>query len=89
MVKKAETDKAEPSIDVAEHILVAQHRKMTTEERAALLKKYNIALIQLPKIIKSDPALENLDAIPGDVIEIDRDSATLGKSKYYRVVTHG
>ena len=41
---------------------------------------------QLPKILLTDPALENQDAKIGDVIKITRKSQTAGYSTYYRIV---
>jgi len=79
----------EKVIDVRKHVLVPEHIKMTEEEVDLLLEKYNISKKQLPKIVRSDPALMGLDANVGDVIKILRDSPTIGKSEYFRVVTNG
>jgi DNA-directed RNA polymerase subunit H len=40
----------------------------------------------LPKILKTDAAIRELDAKPGDVIKVVRVSPTAGESVFYRVV---
>jgi DNA-directed RNA polymerase subunit H len=77
---------AEKTYDISKHILVPKHSKLSGEDVKKVLEKYNISLKQLPRIIKSDPALIGLDAMPGDVIKIERDSPTVGKVAFYRVV---
>ena len=55
-------------IDISKHILVPKHTKLSDEEKKELTEKYNIALRQLPKILKSDAAIEKLAPETGDVI---------------------
>ncbi|MBI4448026.1 DNA-directed RNA polymerase subunit H [Candidatus Woesearchaeota archaeon] len=69
-----------------EHILVPKHTKLDEKEIQEVLEKYNVALRQLPKILKSDPAIKELNVNPGDVIKITRISPTTGKSDFFRVV---
>jgi len=53
------------------HALQPKHTKLNTDEAEKVLKKYNIALEQLPKISKKDPALpENCKT--GDIVKIER-----------------
>ena len=77
------------NIDIRKHMLVPEHSKLTKEKIQELLEKYNLSLNELPKILLTDPAIEKLNVKPGDVIKIIRDSQTLGKSIYYRVVING
>lgn len=77
------------SVDITTHILVPKHSKLSMEEVHALMEKLNISVNQLPKILKSDPAIRHLDVEVGDVILIERDSPTSGKANYYRVVING
>lgn len=72
--------------NIQEHKLIPKHTKLSEEETQKLLEQYNISLKQLPKILKSDPAIKDLNAKPGDVIKIDRESPTMGKTSFYRVV---
>lgn len=66
--------------------LVPVHKKLSEEDISQVLTKYNISSKnQLPKIKVNDPALAELDATLGNVIEISRNSFA-GESKYYRVV---
>lgn len=67
------------------HILQPKHTKLNEKEIQELLKKFNIAKSQLPKILLNDSALANMNCAIGDVIKIERteeDKVNL----YYRVV---
>lgn len=77
---------ASTKIDVAKHILVPKHTKLSEEEAKKVLEKFNVGKRQLPMIRPLDPALRGMDAKPGDVIKIERESPTAGKSEFYRVV---
>ncbi|MBI5797656.1 DNA-directed RNA polymerase subunit H [Candidatus Woesearchaeota archaeon] len=77
------------SFDVTKHTLVPKHSKLTVEQVTKLIGEYNISIEQLPRILKSDPAIKTLDPEVGDVIEIERKSPTIGKAKYYRMVMNG
>jgi len=68
---------------------VPKHTKLTIEETNALLGTLNISINQLPKILKSDPAIKHLNAEVGEVICIERNSPTAGKANYYRMVING
>ncbi len=68
------------------HKLVPKHRILSENEKEELLKKYNVSLDKLPKILITDPVVKALNAKIGDVIEIERDFEGF-KSIYYRVVT--
>ena len=53
------------------HILQPKHTKLKPDEVEKLLEKYNISLVQLPKISANDPAVpEGCQA--GDVLKIER-----------------
>ena len=74
-------------IEMLKHTLVPQHELLKPEDAQNLLKKYNISLSQLPKLSQKDPAIHDLNAKPGDVIKIIRQSPTAGKSIFFRLVT--
>jgi DNA-directed RNA polymerase subunit H (RpoH/RPB5) len=76
-------------VDITKHSLVPEHNKLSEEEKQKLLKKHNISLRQLPKILKSDPAIQHLDIKVGDLIKIKRKSPTNKESIFYRVVING
>ena len=68
------------------NILVPVHRKLDEAEINSILEVYSLNdKLKLPKIKVKDPALVDLSAVVGDVIEITRKSFA-GVSKYYRVV---
>ena len=71
---------------VQNHVLVPKHTKLGEKSRKELLQKYNVSKDQLPKISAKDPAILHLEIKAGDIIKIERNSPTAGKSDYYRVV---
>lgn len=75
---------------IEDHVLLFKHEKLNEKASEEILKKYNISPSQLPKIFKKDPALKGLEEVKsGDIIEIERNSPTANKSKFYRVVVDG
>ena len=75
--------------DVTKHQLVPKHVKVSEKEKAEILKKYNITVKELPKILLDDPALTNLEVKVDDVVKIIRNSPTAGEFVFYRCVVHG
>lgn len=65
------------------HVLQPTHTKLSQVEAEKLLDGLNIALSQLPKISKKDPAIPE-ECTTGDVVKIER----VGEyaETYYRVV---
>ena len=76
-------------LNVETHIFVPKHVKLGQEEVAELIQQYNISIKQLSKIYASDPAIKKLEAKPGDVIRVTRNSPTVGKMFFYREVIDG
>jgi DNA-directed RNA polymerase subunit H len=74
---------------VENHSLVPKHSKLGEKETKALLERYNITLSQLPKILKKDPSIKDLNVKSRDVIKIVRNSPTAGESIFYRCVVNG
>jgi DNA-directed RNA polymerase subunit H len=72
--------------DIKKHVLVPKHSKISEKEKGDLFKKYNIGIESLPIILKTDPAIEDIETKPGDVIKIVRKSATAKTAVFYRVV---
>jgi DNA-directed RNA polymerase subunit H len=62
------------------HVLQPKHTKLNSKETKEVLDKFNIALVQLPKISKKDPALPE-DCEKGDIVKISR-----ADEIYFRVV---
>ena len=65
------------------HILQPKHTKLSSSEAEKLLVKFNIALAQLPKISKKDPAIPD-GCNTGDIVKIERTGDI--EEVYYRVV---
>ena len=62
---------------------------LNDEKKQELLKKHGLNLNQLPMILLSDSAIQNLKPEVGDIIKIVRDSPTNVESIFYRVVVYG
>jgi len=69
-----------------EHELVPEHSKLSEKEAKDLLKKYNITIKEIPKILINDPAIIHLDVKEGDIIKIKRPSRTAGETVFFRGV---
>lgn len=71
---------------VTNHVLVPKHIKLNKKEAEDILAKFDVTLIQFPKIMATDPAIASLNVSAGDIIKIERQSPTRGVAVYYRVV---
>ena len=74
------------AMDVRDHRLVPEHRKMSEDEVEELLERFDIEKKNLPRIKSNDSALKQKDFEIGDVFEITRSSPTAGETTYYRRV---
>lgn len=74
------------AIDIEQHELVPQHELMGEDAVDELLEQYDIRKDQLPKMDRKDVMAKRLNAEPGDVVKITRDSPTAGTATYYRLV---
>ncbi len=72
--------------DTNQHSLVPVHKKLSDAEKEQLCKDYFIQLQSLPKIMINDSAVVKLKPKVGDVIKIERESKTAGRTAYYRVI---
>lgn len=72
--------------EARQHIIIPSHKKLSEKEKKDILEKYQITMNELPAILKSDPALAGMDVEIGDMIKIERDSPTAGKTVFYRGV---
>jgi len=73
---------------VKNHSLVPKHVKLSEKDKKELLEKYKITIKHLPSILLTDPGIEELTVKENDIIKIERDSPTAGKTVFYRRVTH-
>ncbi len=74
------------TFEVSKHELVPKHSKVSDKERKELFEKYSIELQNLPKVSKTDPAIQHLDVNEGDIVKIQRKSPTAGDTVFYRRV---
>ena len=71
--------------NVLNHMNVPLHEVLAEDESKSLLKKYGIVKEQLPKIRSNDPAAKVINAQPGQIVRITRNSPTAGKAVAYRL----
>ncbi|MBD3407673.1 MAG: DNA-directed RNA polymerase subunit H [Candidatus Lokiarchaeota archaeon] len=74
------------SFDLFGHELVPEHTIADSDEVDLVLDHYGIDKPHLPRIRRDDPAVRVLGARTGQVIRVERDSATAGRTYYYRLV---
>ena len=72
-------------VDVSQHTMVPEHEVLDEDDIEGVLEEYDIKPTDLPKIVRSDPALPE-EAEVGDVIKITRDSRTTDRAVVYRLV---
>lgn len=68
------------------HALIPEHEIVPQDQVPEVLSKHGLKLEKFPRILAEDPAIEGLDAVKGDLIKINRKSATAGRVTYFRVV---
>ncbi len=78
-------------LNILKHGLVPEHRLLPTEEEKEVLDGLGVDRENLPKILISDPAIQQLVKVHGDInvgriVEIKRKSRTAGVAKAYRLV---
>ena len=73
-------------IDIQDHMLVPTHEIMTEEEIVDEFGDVEFDFKNLPKIKSHDPVVKAIDAKPGDVLRITRESQTAGVFVTYRIV---
>ena len=57
-------------VKITNHIYQPKHEILPKDQAEEILKKYNAKPSQLPYVMISDKALEDLDVRPGDIIKI-------------------
>ena len=73
-------------IDIQEHMLVPKHEIMAEDEIADEFSDVEYDFKNLPKIRSNDPVVKAIDAKPGDILRITRESQTAGVFVTYRIV---
>ena len=71
--------------NILEHKLVPPHKILTNEEAIEFKKNYNVNdNSEIPEISRFDPVSKLIGLRPDQICEIERNSRTSIKSKYYR-----
>ncbi len=78
-------------INVMKHAFVPEHRLVSKEEEEEVLKDLKVPKDKLPKILRSDPVLQQLEGVHGKIeegriIKVVRKSSTAGEAYAYRLV---
>ncbi len=80
-------------INVMKHSFVPEHKLVPKEKEEELLGRIKAPKDKLPKILKTDPVLLQMEGIHGKIeegriIEIIRKSDTAGQAHAYRMVVN-
>mmetsp|Transcript_29145 Transcript_29145/g.71105 ORF Transcript_29145/g.71105 Transcript_29145/m.71105 type:complete len:147 (-) Transcript_29145:344-784(-) len=73
-------------INITKHRYVPKHTILTSKEKQALLKKYQLKETQLPRMNKRDAISRFYGLKHGQVVKISRKSETAGRYITYRIV---
>lgn len=65
--------------------LLLEHKILSDSEAKAISEKYNTPPEKFPKLLKNDPQVKKIGAVPGQMVSINREDPT-GKYTYYRYV---
>ena len=71
--------------NILDHVLVPEHRALSSEEAIDVKNKFNVSNDQLPNISYFSPVSLIMGFRPGDIIEIKRKSRTSIYNYYYRI----
>jgi DNA-directed RNA polymerase subunit H len=66
--------------------LVPDHKILSEDESAKLLKQFEIKPEQLPKILSNDPVILSIGAKSGQIVKVVRNSQTAKFATAYRIV---
>ena len=72
--------------NILDHKFVPNHRVLSDDEKAKVMKEYNIVKeSELPEISRFDPVAKIIGLRPNQLCEITRSSSTSITTKYYRL----
>ena len=74
------------TFDLLSHEHIPRHRALSSEEKVAILAKYDCKDDELPRIKISDPVIRWLGLRKGVLVEITRQPDTLDEEITYRIV---
>lgn len=73
-------------VNISKHDLKPKHEVLTAEEKAKLLKLYNVEDSQLPRMLETDPVARYYGLGKGTVLKVTYDSELTGKHVTYRCI---
>ena len=73
-------------INIQDHMLVPKHEIMSEDEISEEFSDVDYEYKDLPKIKSDDPVVKAINAEPGNVLRITRESQTAGVFVTYRIV---
>lgn len=77
---------AELLVNITKHVLKPKHDVLSEEEKAKLLKEYNVEDSQLPRMLEADAVARYYGLGKGTVIKVTYDSELTGNHVTYRCV---
>ncbi|CAD6254900.1 unnamed protein product [Miscanthus lutarioriparius] len=85
-VKLAAIRITELLVNITKHVLKPKHQVLTAEEKAKLLKEYNVMDAQLPRMLENDAVARYYGLGKGTVVKVIYDSELTGNHVTYRCI---
>lgn len=73
-------------VNITKHVLKPKHEVLTAEEKAKLLKEYNVVDSQLPRMLETDAVARYYGLDKGTVVKVTYDSELTGDHVTYRCI---
>ncbi|RLM69807.1 hypothetical protein C2845_PM17G01570 [Panicum miliaceum] len=73
-------------VNITKHVLKPKHEVLTAEEKAKLLKEYNVVDSQLPRMLETDAVARYHGLDKGTVVKVTYDSELTGNHVTYRCI---
>ncbi|CAN6380508.1 unnamed protein product [Urochloa humidicola] len=74
-------------VNITKHALKPKHEVLTAEEKAKLLKEYNVVDSQLPRMLENDAVARYHGLGKGTVVKVTYDSELTGNHVTYRCIS--
>ncbi|CAN6335561.1 unnamed protein product [Urochloa humidicola] len=74
-------------VNITKHALKPRHEVLTAEEKAKLLKEYNVVDSQLPRMLENDAVARYHGLGKGTVVKVTYDSELTGNHVTYRCIS--
>lgn len=73
-------------VNITKHVLKPKHEVLTAEEKAKLLKEYNVEDSQLPRMLETDAVARYYGLGKGTVVKVTYDNELTGNHVTYRCI---